>query len=646
MSRSCNDAIFRRSQGGVSSHVLLAFVIASCGITVCNSRAAAARSLKPNHIVLLNISRLDSASTATSEQRGVVWDQMMALSALQGRVNRRRPQLYMLFNGTNGEIDRYWLGKMRAEKWPKDAHYLKASSFDYVLRTFKRYVRGLVVWDPNVPATANAAFTCAGVDNLLPVRYDAARTSLYWQLTHGTAGVRLQVKVWLVHKDGSPLFTATGLIPGTHLASTGSAKCDAYLWAVAHFLATGRCNPVVMGYYPDGYWISHDTHLPISRAMLTNRDYTVANRGFCFDLSPWGDEEPIDDPRQPLGTDYNTLLAILRAAYRAGRGRIITVDGFTPWDEKYTKFTGGKHGGVATEWRYAEILSCFNACMDADAPGLDSMANASFFQHFPLRRRYVQPNLPTTADLKARGLLTANGLPKPYHYVTVYMGDYDSSAWFYQMVPGFWDDASRGKLPIGWAFNPNIGDRFPFGMNYVRTHATPDDYFVAGDSGAGYLNPGYLVPTRKWSGLPSGLAAWQARCLAYYRRWGLGITGFVIDGNAPSMTNQVKRAYTRFSPNGVVAQKIPQISLVGKTPFIRMSADLPHNAGQASAIILGDNRDAGPTFRVYRAILWSPSDLFDMVRQLAGNQQVRYVDPYTLFLLAKLEMENTGNASH
>ncbi len=613
-------------------------------LVVAAAPAPALRVRNHSSVVVLNLTSLDGAEVATSVERAGVWDRLMEAAALQGLVNRHRPQLYLLLNGNNGKIDRFWLARMQHENWPPNAKYTTTSSVSQALRLFRRYVHGVVVWDPNVPATANAAFTCAGVDDLLPVRFDTAKTSLYWQLTNAAHGPHLPVKEWLVKHDGEPRFTGTGLVPGTHTPSCGSAKCDVYLWAAAHFLKTGRCRATVMGYYPDGYWITHNTHLPVSRALLSNRDYSVANRAFCFDLSPWADEEPIDDPHQPLGTDYNTLRAILRDGRKAAARKIITVDGFTPWDEKYTDFTGGKHGGVATEWRYAEILSCFNACMDADAPGLDSMANASFYQHFPLKQRYAQPALPTVADLRTEGLLTKTGMPRPFHYVAVYMGDYDSSAWFYQMVPGFWADANRGKLPIGWAFDPNLADRFPFGMNYVRTHASANDYFIAGDSGAGYLNPGYLVPPRKWSGLPSGLSAWQKRCEKYYQQWDLGITGFVIDGNAPPMSATVMQAYTRFSKDGVVAQKIPPVSMVRHTPFIRMSSDLPHNSAQAAAVILGDNNGTGPTFKVYRAILWSPTDLLNMVSQLSTNQRIRYVDPYTLFLLAKLQMENTVNA--
>ena len=39
-------------------------------------------------------------------------------------------------------------------------------------------------------------------------------------------------------------------------ASTGSAKNDAYRWAKAQYLDTGRCTPGALGYYVDAYALS------------------------------------------------------------------------------------------------------------------------------------------------------------------------------------------------------------------------------------------------------------------------------------------------------------------------------------------------------------------------------------------------------
>ena len=98
-------------------------------------------------------------------------------------------------------------------------------------------------------------------------------------------------------------------------------------------------------------------------------------------------------------------------------------------------------------------------------------------------------------------------------------------------MPEIWDDPARGQVPLGWAFNPALAERFPVGLIHARATATRNDTFMAGDSGYGYLNPGNLVPPRKWSDLPSDLNAWERLCAEGYRRWDLKITGFVIDGN-------------------------------------------------------------------------------------------------------------------
>lgn len=62
------------------------------------------------------------------------------------------------------------------------------------------------------------------------------------------------------------------------------------------------------------------------------------------------------------------------------------VGGFTPWRFKYLS---DQHGGVNNEWRTTEILSSYNAFIDADACCIGSMANAAFYQHFQLPERMV-----------------------------------------------------------------------------------------------------------------------------------------------------------------------------------------------------------------------------------------------------------------
>ena len=571
-----------------------------------------------------------------------IWDHAHFVSSLQGILNRDEPRLYLFFvGGEDGSIDRYWLKRLTEHgEWLEHHRIQELPDLDALVRTFQGDIRGLVVYDEKVPATSNVASTIAGADDLACVRYDPSRGSLYHHLTED---LKLPVKIRLFKPGGQSMFTGKGAIPGSKTRSTGSPKCDAYIWAKEKYLDTGKCNPIKMGYYMDAYWLRNPGGY-VPNHTLSNHDYFIAQRGFFFDLGPWDDETPVDDPDQPLGADARTLQAIMRSAWKqVGGEQMIHVGGFTPWDKKYTDHAGagGKHGGVPSEWRYAEIISCFNGYMDADALGIGCMANASVFQHYPLEAKYPQ-KLPTIADLKARGLITADGKVAPKSYVTIYVGDYDSAAWLYQRIPDLWDDPVRGQIPLGWAFNPNLADRFAPGMAYTRKTASPNDFFVAGDSGAGYLNPGHLVEPREYSGLPSGVETWTQHCKRYYDQWDLSVTGFVIDGYAPAMTEELLDAYTEFSPRGIVAQKIDRWGMHKGMPFIRMSDDLVGSPEESAKVVLGRVGTEMPEFHIFRDILWSPTNqkkLFDAIKASPKGKDVEIVDPYTLFLLLQAAQE-------
>lgn len=634
-------------------------LIVCLGALVCSYKLAEAANMNPSTIYTYDLTSLLSQPVSTIQEREHVWDELQFLVSLQAMANRQHPKLYFFAVGDNGSIDHFWFNWMtKPNQWLHDYKVVQLSNFHEVLSKFHGYLKGLVVWDGNVPATSNVAATISGVKGLAIVRYDPKEGSLFSALTNEASGPRLSVKEWLVNRDGSSMFTGKGDIPGTGIPSTGSAKDDAYIWAGLKYIKTGKCNPTVMGYYPDAFWIKSMSPVTLVRTLIVNQDYFMSHKAFFFDLSPWDDETPKDDPSQPVGSDARTLEYILRLAYDQLHGNshekyknladnkqasgMIMVGGFTPWDQKYTDFTGGKHGGVATEWRYAEILSCYNAYMDADAPGINAMANASFYCHYPLAKRYPQKNLSTLTSLKNEGLVQANGDVAPKVYVGIYVGDYDSSAWLYQRIPELWTDKVRGEIPIAWAFNPNLCLRFPVGMAYTRETATPNDTFTTGDSGAGYLNPGYLDPPRKWSDLPSGLKDWETHCERFYKRWDLRVTGFVIDGNAPPMDQATLKAYAHFSPGGFVAQKLPAYQgLVDGAPYLAMAADLDFSSEKAARFIAQNAPTQAPAFRVYRTILWSPSGLKKLYDDLESlRPDIKIVDLNTLMLLLKTHLQH------
>jgi len=576
-----------------------------------------------------------------------VYDELALLAALQGIVNRDAPRLYVLgvSGGGIGDLDQFWWEQMAALGWSvaKQEPYM-AKDLNDLLSIYGRRAKGLVVWDPAVPATQNVAATLAGVHDLLPVAYRSQSGSLYPRLRQAGWGVG----AWLVQQDGTSLFTGTGTIPGTELASTGSAKNDAYLWAKVHCLDAGLCDPTHMAYYIDAYWLQNPSAADFWNNTLVNHDYFVAHRGFFFDLDPWPDEAPVDDPHQRPGTDAATLQALLVSAnQRTGGQQMINVGGFVPWAFKYTDFgrAGGTHAAVPTEWEYAESLSWYNAFMEADALGYSAIANASFTQHLPLEDTYPQPAVPDRAALHARDLITADGSAAPRRFFAFYVGDFDSPAWLYQKLPSLWNDPARGHVPLSWAFDPNLALRAAPAMAWTRQTRSRLDTFVAGDSGAGYLNPGALETPRA-SGLPSGIETWAAHCARFYRQWDISLTGFILEGNAPGLRENGLRAYAQFSPRGVVGQKLPSLTLVDGMPVLGLGPDIggsPSNAAAAVEKMFAPV--SGAQFGVARAVLQSPSWYLAVADQLNASG-IEVLDLVSLMALLGQHLQAQSHATH
>jgi hypothetical protein len=287
---------------------------------------------------------------------------------------------------------------------------------------------------------------------------------------------------------------------------------------------------------------------------------------------------------------------------------------------------------VPAEWEYAAILSAHNAIMDADALGLVCLTNASAYMHFPLEKHYAQNPKPAVPPLDKKT------------YVLVYMGDYDSAAWLSRQIPAAWDDPARGTMPIAWAFNPNLAERVPNVFDHIMRTKTANDWFIGGDSGAGYLNPNLLTGERLGSGVPDALDLWVAHNKAWYERFDYSITGFVINGFHGDMPLRVQEAYAKFSPGGVGMQLAFEKPVVNGTPFIRHVSDVypdPNHLEVAAKLIAGSAKPERPQFLIFRMILQTPSTVVKIRELLLKDypeQQWEFPEPNTFFALAKQAM--------
>lgn len=554
------------------------------------------------------------------------YDTMKFTVALQGLLNREEPKLFILWQ----DADTFWLDYLSSPgKLLYGYEHIKIRSFDELLRVFSDEIRsrGLVAWDYNVPATANVATTICGADGLLPVRGDGSPGSVMCKVIEATGA---EVKL-----DLRGMFTGAGIIPGTRRPSSGSAKCDAYLWALEKYLY--KTDPTLLFYTLDGIsWADDRPYYPdLGNAFVYNHDYAIARRAFVFDVSSYDDELPCDDPSQPLGTDYATMKQILIRQYeRSGGQKMITVCGFNPWQRKYTDYGGrGKHGGVEAEWRFTEVISAYNCVKDADAYCYCGLANASLCRHYKLKERYKNRNPQPTAEYDQNKT-----------YILFYVGDYDASAWTYRFVPQWYRDKNLGKNPLMWCFNPNLSDRIPHVFDFIYENYTQNDYFQAGDSGAGYNNPRLLYPPRIHSDLPSGAEAYVEHNKRYFDKFDMHIIGFVINGVHPIDEAQMADI-ARFADVGVGHNSYGRpTEIVNGTVFMPHTADICSPGTKVedavkSALLHIDRCDKGKKFHIFRTILTSPTmhdEIYAGLRQARPDANFELVDPYTFFKYAKL----------
>ena len=624
---------------------VLLVAVAACGAPLGADQATGGTA---GRICVFDARYLRKLDLQDPKHAAEIWDTMQLLASVQGLANRQAPRLYVVYCAEFGvETDQFWLDWLRGEDgWLKNAELATLTSPEEVIRAFRKYIKGLAVYDPRVPATSCAASTAAGCDDLLPVRFSRATNSMFALLT---AKLGLPVRLWLVNPDGTSRFTGNGLIPDLNEPSSGSAKIDVYQWAIRRYINSGKCDPRFAAYYIDAYWLTGPNRVRWDLHTLSNHDYFIARRAFFFDLATWGDEVPVDDPGQRVGLDRQTFLQMLAALNRKAPESMIKVGGFTPWAFKYTDYhgAGGKHGGVETEWEFARMISQYNGYMEADAIALSTMANASFYAHYPLNERYRQPNpKPSRARWEQAGYLTGAGKVTPKLYVGYYVGDYDAPSWLYKAVAAFFADPLRGQVPLGWAFDPNLADRVPQALVYAYRHATTNDFFIAGDSGAGYLNPRALT-VRPDSKLPPALRLWMEHCERYFKRWDMSITGFMLDGASGASTLEEFSAYQRFSPDGCGNHFDLAPRVIAGVPTIR-EWDMPGSAEETAAYLAQQAAAAtnGPCFLWARTILKSPSwhvEVSRFLRERHPQAPVVVVDPYTFFGLIREQAVDAGH---
>lgn len=152
----------------------------TCALTLLAWAVFTSAAASPKTIHVLDVRDLKGLDLGKPENAAAAWDTMHALAALQGIVNRDAARFYLLYCAEFGvETDQFWFDWLRGEDgWLRNASVVTLSSLEEAIEVFHKQVKGLVVYDPVVPATSCLASTAAGCDDLLPVRFSPETNSV------------------------------------------------------------------------------------------------------------------------------------------------------------------------------------------------------------------------------------------------------------------------------------------------------------------------------------------------------------------------------------------------------------------------------------------------------------------------------------
>lgn len=586
-------------------------------------------------------------------------DNVRLAVSLQGIINRdfgmdeNHSSLLFLLKDTS---DSSWLSYVTEEgsimyvpedtdtSWMK---IVRINTWEEFYATFQKVIQacGIILWDGNVPATANVAATICGLDGYLPV---LAQSPLHNTLL--VDGISVKQSLVGLFADGHK----GEKITGTDIASTGSAKNDAYLWALEKYFA--RCSSTYLAYTIDGaitvkgYDAYEDNPIAVKggSCCLYNHDYLIARRCFFYDLYPYKGEAACDDPAQKngqadIGTDNATMLKIFAARYARANGAFGQLMGFPPWWAKYSSDMGqGSKAATWVEWLFCEYITCYNLAKEADAAQPAEMTNGSvFYKYIPKKTEYKN-NKTKEANVT---------FDEDTYYYTIYVGDYDSSAWLKQHIHAMWmkngGDRRRGKIALMWSINPNLSYRVPMIFDYMYENLSDMDYMAGGDGGAGYIIPealfhdkalDYMGEKRPVENADAG-QIWADYCKPFYERFDMDVTGFIINGNQYTFTKNMASSVSQYSP--VINFSNCFNTRVGKyngTYYVYCQNGIgAYSDGTMSAMYnhYQTTKNAGYNFSAYRTVCMTPTDIYKNVSNFesyaAGKGlTVKYCDPYTL----------------
>lgn len=128
----------------------------------------------------------------------------------------------------------------------------------------------------------------------------------------------------------------------------------------------------------------------------------------------------------------------------------------------------------------------------------------------------------------------------------------------------------------------------------------------------------------------------------YYNKWGLSITGFIIDGLAPGLNKEGLDCYASFSPNGIVPQKTITALLHNNMPIIQADWDINDDNPKVAAgrIVKRVKERSALPFHWFRNILKQPTWYCEVMDEVnAQDKEIVLLDAPAFFELLRIYLK-------
>jgi hypothetical protein len=449
----------------------------------------------------------------------------LLFATLQGVVNRERPRVYLTEDADEGD-----------EAWPSTFTVPQRRVADpwTLVERYRDELRGIVVYDPALPDSINVATTLAGLRDAvvaspqlaerlsakpydLPVlddlrgRFNSRIDAYRWQYEHLWERTTHRMLIGVSPYRGEGFRFADGAasivyrfdVPAAAraLAATVeiwnqfkvSASTDAADW---HIVLQEQ-DPVRDASNRDDYAIDLSRFAGASTLYLRFEDALPADGWGAairsIDVTADGADVAHVAPATPseqayIGAEQGTQLSgirpdgLLRDYAVANRAMAVWLDPNVPEDRAllerilaampensayvgwFAQDVQGENSGVELASRHAKFV------VPADWA-------SSLTVHSAHERLARQPTAPPARRLEDKT------------YVAFFMTEGDNLQYNQHRLRALWDDPARGTVPISWSTSPLMLDAGRHMLNHYWRTATPNDYLLAGPTGAGYVFP-------------------------------------------------------------------------------------------------------------------------------------------------------------